>query len=335
MGKNQDGSVKAVISAIVGNGVITVAKGVGWLFSGSPSMLAEAIHSIADTANQILLYVGITHGKKGPTREFPLGRGRARYVWNLISAIGIFFIGFGVTGYHGVHALMTSDSTAHSDVGLLSVGILIFALLVEGYVFLVALKVVNKERGELSLIQHFKQSDDPTTLGVLFEDGIAVLGVLFALAGIYLSKLLNSSLPDAIAAILIALLLGIMAIALAYINSRFLIGSAAPDADEKEIKKFLEEQDLVEKVVSLSTFVLGPGQLQIALEVEFHGEYFVDREQIARDVEKIRSGKEDAYPVLVDTTERTVRVMGNKINQLEKKLRQKFPSLTVIELEVN
>ena len=93
----KDGSIKVVLTAVVVNFFVTISKSIGWMFSLSPSMLAEAIHSFADTANQFLIYLGIRISKKGPTREFPSGYGQARYLWNLISASGIFFIGFGVT----------------------------------------------------------------------------------------------------------------------------------------------------------------------------------------------------------------------------------------------
>ena len=335
MSTNKDSSSKAVISAILGNGSVTLAKFVGWAMTASPSMLAEAIHSLADTSNQLLLYVGIRHGRKGPTRDFPLGRGRARYVWNLISAIGIFFVGFGITAYHGVHSLVTKFDSPPAEVGFIGVSILIGAFLIEGYVFLVALKIVNRERGELGFIEYLNVSDDPTTIGVLFEDGIAVLGIVLALGGIHLSQVLQSSIPDAIASIFIAILLGLMAVGLAYTNSRFLIGYASSEANEEEIKRYLESQPLVEKVTLMRTSVLGPGQLSLTLEVEFHGGYLVDKEQLSRDAEKIRSGAYDPLPVLVDTAERTVRIMGNEINALEKRLRAKFPYLTNIEMEVN
>ena len=124
---SKDGSVKVVVTAIVVNFFVTLAKSIGWVFSPNPSMLAEAIHSFADTANQSLVYLGITISKKAATREFPTGYGQARYLWNLISASGIFFIGFGVTVYHGVTALISPHHDELVSYGL-GIGILIFAL---------------------------------------------------------------------------------------------------------------------------------------------------------------------------------------------------------------
>jgi zinc transporter 9 len=97
--------VKVVIAAVAGNSFITVIKFIGWFFSRSPSLLAESIHSLADTFNQILLLIGMNQSHKKATRDLPTGSGNARYLWNLISAVGIFFLGFGITAYHGLHAL--------------------------------------------------------------------------------------------------------------------------------------------------------------------------------------------------------------------------------------
>jgi len=121
-----DGSVKVVLTAVVVNFFVTIAKAVGWLISFSPSMLAEAIHSFADTANQLLVYLGIRISKKAPTREYPAGYGQARYLWNLISASGIFFIGFGVTVFHGVSTLLNSHPDAQFSYGV-GIGILLFS----------------------------------------------------------------------------------------------------------------------------------------------------------------------------------------------------------------
>lgn len=335
MAVGKDYSSKIVLSAIGGNAIITVAKFMGWLTSASPSMLAESIHSLADTCNQSLIYVGLRHSQTGPSREFPWGRGNARYLWNLISAVGIFFVGFGVTTYHGVLSLVHVSEYKFQEVAWNPHGILIFAFVVEGVVFFMALKSVNEERENQSLLDFIRKGDNPTTVAVLLEDGLAVLGVLLALIGICLSNYLQSGFPDAIAAIVIGCLLGVMAVILAFANGRLLIGVSAEPAEEKKIKKFLSEQESVEKITAIKTEVLGPDQLRLTAELEFHGGILINREQIIKDAEKIRSGEEEPLPVLVDTAERMVRVVGKEINELERKLKQEFPQLIIIELEVN
>ncbi|RME15913.1 MAG: cation diffusion facilitator family transporter [Bdellovibrio sp.] len=333
--KKELSSFRVVISAVAGNALITLAKFIGWLMTSSPSMLAESIHSLADTANQVLLFIGLKQSQTGPSREYPWGRGAARYMWNLISAVGIFFLGFGVTTYHGIKSLFHLDDLSHHSIGLVPIVILIISFFLEGYVFLMALRVVHRIKGTMGFFQYIRKGDDPTAVAVLMEDGVAVLGVLLALIALLLSKIYETSLPDAIISIVIGCLMGVMALILAYSNGRLLIGASAEAITEQQIKEFLESLPSVEKVISIKTEILAPKQLRLTVEVEFHGESLVDRQQIAKDAEKIRSGEEDPVPILVDTAERMVRRVGKEINEIEKKLMQQFPQLKIIELEVN
>ena len=197
MPHSDDSSTKVVVSAIAGNLIITIAKTFAWTINFSPSMLAEAIHSLADTCNQALLFVGIKHSRKGASPSFPMGRGMARYLWNLISAVGIFFVGFGVTFYHGVSTLIFRYGEKPDAISHTAIGVLIFAFLLEGYVFSIAYKAVFSEKGNTSIKDLIFSSDDPTSIAVLFEDGIAVLGVLLALGGIWLSDIYQTVTFDA------------------------------------------------------------------------------------------------------------------------------------------
>jgi len=334
MASGKDGSIKVVVTAIAGNTAVTISKFVGWSFTGSASMLAEAVHSLADTFNQILLFVGIQRSKQGPSKYYPWGTGQARYVWNLVSAVGIFFVGFGVTAYHGVHSLMEPRQVEMGSSLYINLGILFFALLVEGYALLVAYKEVNSQRGDTAFFAFLKQSDDPTTLGVLFEDAVAVLGIIIAMICIALSRFLGSSTPDAIGALIIAVLLGFMALMLARINGILLIGVAPHESKVNAIREFIESFPEVEQLAHMKTVVIGSGQLHLALEIEFHGERLVNRDQISLDVEKIRDGENPA-PILVDTAERMVRVLGEVINQFESKIKLQFPEVVTIELELH
>lgn len=335
MDSRKDITSRVVLSAISGNGLITIAKFFCWLATPSPSMLAEAIHSFADTINQVLLFVGIRHSRWGPTKEYPWGLSNARYLWNLISAVGIFFAGFGFTTYHGIHSLIPWGGAETIEMNRMSIGVLLLAFVVEGYVFLVALKSIIRKKGNQPFFRYLMSEDNPTSLAVLLEDGIAVSGVVLAFLGIWLSNIFQTNIPDAITSIIIGCLLGAMAIGLAYINGRLLIGIAGSATEEKEIKKFVESQACVEKVTRLNTEVMGPARLRLSIEVEFHGGILIDRNQIIKDAEEIRSGREDPLPVLVVTAERMVRVIGKEINELEQKLYKRFPQLAVIDLEIN
>ena len=126
-----------------------------------------------------------------------------------------------------------------------------------------------------------------------------------------------------------------LAIGLAYANGRLLIGVSVSKVEEEEIREFMESMPEIEKVAHLTTSVMGPSVVRLSIEVEFHGGTLINREQIYKDAEKIRSGEEDPLPILVDTADRTVRVLGNKINDLENKLRTTFPFISIVEIEVN
>jgi len=329
-----DHSKKAVLVAVSANGLITVAKFVGWFLTRSPSLMAESIHSLADTANQILLLIGIQTGAKAPTQKHPWGHGQARYFWNLISATGVFFIGFGVTTYHGVHALVQGPGDHVPGQGLsIGIWILVLSFLLEGWSWWVAFKEIKRQAGNKSIASHLRTSQDPTTIGIFFEDSIAVSGVIVALLGIWLSQWTHSHIPDALASIVIGCLLGVMAVDLARINGRLLINVALPAPEEAEIHDFIQALPDVEEIRNLKTTVLGPGQVALHLEVEFHGGLLVSREALIEDAKEIESG-EPPLQVLVDAAERAVRQVGRRTQQIEKLIMERFPTIVVISLEV-
>ena len=334
MRTKSDHSLKAVLAAVVGNSLVTISKFVGWGVSFSPSMLAEAIHSLADTLNQVLLFIGIRHGEGKPTSVYPFGKGRARYIWNLVSAMGIFFVGFGFTTYHGLSKFIEAsphDPVAGSPIPLIVLGL---SFLVEGYTLSIAFKSVNISRGDRAFWDYVAHGDDPTGVAVLMEDAIAVTGVIVAFVGYYMSRALQSPYPDAICSIIVGCLLGVMAVMLAVANGRILMGVSASLDEEEAIREFLDAYPTVERVVSLKTAVLAPGSLRLAIEIEFHGGILISREQIERDAERIRDGEDPAY-ILFETAERMVRVVGREINKLESDLVEEFPQIHVVDLEVN
>lgn len=334
MDVRSESTLRAVLFAVAGNALVTAAKFVAWMFSLSPSMLAESIHSLADTLNQVLLFVGIRHGAGKPTPAYPFGKGRARYIWNLVSAMGIFFVGFGFTTYHGLSELLHLSHDVTRESPLVPIAVLLFSLIVEGYTLIVAVKAVNIARADRKFWDYIKTGDDPTGVAVLLEDAIAVLGVITAFIGLWLSYVLQSPLPDAICSVIIGCLLGIMAVVLAISNGRILMGVSATVDEEEEIREFLESYPSVERVASLKTAVMAPGSLRLAVEIEFHGGILIRREQIERDAERIRDGEDPAY-ILFETAERMVRVVGREINKLESDVVARFPQVHVIDLEVN
>lgn len=329
------GTLKVVISAISGNAIITLGKFAGFFVSASPSMLAEAIHSLADTLNQILLFIGIKQSKHKASSQHPLGFGSATYLWNLISAVGIFFLGFGVTAYHGIHSLIHPPQSLNHSINWIAIGVLAFAFVIEGYVLIQAYKEVNRKRNGLNWISFFNESDDPTAIAILFEDGIAVLGVVLAFIGMMLSYFLKNPVFDAITSIIIALLLGVMAIFLGIANGRFLIGRAMTANSQEDMKEFIEGLEIVERVEQIITRVLGPSNVRLSLELSLNGSLLIDRKKISIDVQKLKSHPEAATGILVDTFDRAIRSSGNAINELEKKIQQRFPEVKFIDLEIH
>jgi len=326
-------NLKVIVSAILGNLFITIMKFVAWGISLSPSMLAEAIHSAADTLNQILLLIGQKQSKRLASRFHPRGFGSSSYLWNLISAVGIFFIGFGVTFYHGLHSLLSPDHSP-SELSYIVLGVLLLSIIIEGYVFLSAYKEIKKHKKGLSYLEYFHETDDPSLLAVLLEDGVAVLGLLLALVGICLGHYFQSPYFDIVAAILISLLLGFMAIALAFLNGKLLIGKSISLIREEELKAFIERLPEVLKIEKFSTLVIGSSQVRLTMEIELNGEYLIDHPALVQDSHKIADGIE-VLKVLIRTSERMVRITGNAINSIEAKILKQFPEVSIIDIEIN
>ncbi len=332
--KAHNQSLKAVIAAVSANFLVTIAKFIGWYLSFSPSMLAEAVHSLADTLNQVLLFVGIQHGAGKPTRTYPWGKGQARYIWNLVSAMGIFFVGFGFTTYHGIQSIIYPQTTVPNASYEIPIIILCFSLLAEGYSLFVGIQSIIENRGDKSFWQFIINGDNPTSVAVFLEDSLAVLGVLLAFIGIWFSQRNHTHVPDAIAATIIGCLMGVMAVVLAVANGRILMGVSASIDWETSIREFVESYPSVEHVASLKTAVLAPGRVRLSIEVEFHGGILINRQQIEKDAELIRRGDDPTY-ILVETAERMVRTVGREINKLEADIHKEFPEIVMIDLEVN
>jgi zinc transporter 9 len=233
----------SVSFSIATNTAIAAAKGFGWAVTGSPTLFAETIHSVADVLNQVLLKVGEVRGRGGPDAAHPFGRGQEKFFWALVSAVSVFFIGCGLNLYHGVHALI-SPSTIEPFTPLV-LGLLLFALALESFTFAVALREIG---GWKSISRN---RNNTTVLAVLLEDAVALLGILLTLivAGV---SLLWGPHPafDAAVAIAVGGLLGTMAIFLAAINRRLLIDSSDPVLD-RAAQRFLAEKGLRAKVTSV------------------------------------------------------------------------------------
>jgi solute carrier family 30 (zinc transporter), member 9 len=223
----------SVSVSIVTNTAIAASKGFGWFVTGSPTLFAETIHSLADVANQILLKIGEVRGRGGPDAEHPFGRGQEKFFWALVSAVSVFFIGCGVNVYHGVHALVSPEAV--EPFTPLVLGLLLFAMLLESFTLVIAVREIG---GWRSLVANRHRT---TVLAVVLEDAVALLGILLTLlvAGV---SFVHGPQPafDAVA-IAVGVLLGVMALFLATLNRRLLIDTADAELDRTTAQFFAQE----------------------------------------------------------------------------------------------
>ena len=225
------------------NSVIALSKGFGWFVTGSPTLFAETIHSLADVGNQVLLKVGEVRGRQGPDDEHPFGRGQEKYFWALVSAVSVFFIGCGINIYHGVHALL--NPAEGGEFSPLVIGLLLFALALETWTFVVALR----EIGGLSGIR--TNRNNTTVLAVLLEDAVALLGILLTLVVSGAAYFLGPHPEfDATIAIAVGVILGVLAVFLAAINRRLLIDTSDPIID-RAAERWLGGKQIHARVHSL------------------------------------------------------------------------------------
>ena len=233
----------SVSISIATNSAITAAKGFGWLVTGSPTLFAETVHSMADVGNQVLLKVGEIRGRGGPDADHPFGRSQEKFFWALVSAVSVFFIGCGINIYHGIHSLLSPGEVAPFTT--LVLGLLVFSLLLEAWTFRVAWKELGGIRG----LRDNRQNT--TVLAVLLEDAVALVGILLTLLVAGISYVWGPRpIFDAVVAITVGVILGVMALFLAAINRRLLIDTSDRKLDAAA-QRWLSEQEITAQVRSL------------------------------------------------------------------------------------
>jgi zinc transporter 9 len=233
----------SVSISIATNTAIAGAKGFGWFVTGSPTLFAEMIHSFADVGNQVLLKVGEVRGKGEPDNVHPFGRGQEKFFWALVSAVSVFFIGCGINIYHGVHALLQRQPV--EPFTPLIIGLLLFSLALELWTFTVALKEIGGWAGLR------ENRTNTTVLAVLLEDAVALLGILLTLLVAGISWVWGPNpIFDAIVAISVGVLLGVMALFLATLNRRLLIDASDPEVNGTA-QAWLAARDILGTVNSL------------------------------------------------------------------------------------
>ncbi len=257
------GSTKAILAALGANAGIATAKFIGFLITGSSSMLAESVHSVADTSNQGLLLLGQKTSQRTATRQHPFGFGRDRYFYSFIVALLLFSLGSVFALYEGIHKIQHPEDLTSPIVAVI---ILVVAVGLETYSFRTAIVESRKIKGEVSWWGFIRQSRTPELPVVLLEDAGALLGLVFALFGVTLSMITGDAIWDGVGTIMIGVLLGIIAIILIVEMKSLLIGEGAtPDELDAICDELAAGQ--VQRVIHIRTQYLGPEELLVAAKI--------------------------------------------------------------------
>jgi cation diffusion facilitator family transporter len=296
------GSTGVVIRALAANLGIAIAKFIAAVISRSAAMLAEAVHSLADSGNQILLLVGMRQGRKGEDTDHEFGHGPEAYFWEFIVAVCLFTIGATFSIYEGVSKVLNRQAHEMGSATLAYV-VLGVSIGLELYSFKAAKDEFSEMRGGRPLRRAFDELRDAAVMVVLFEDLAALFGLLTALAGIVLSHLTGDVMWDGIASIIVGLVLGSVAYLVARKTKHLLIGQAVPPSQRRRIVELAQSSPGVRKVIHLRTMHLGPEDVICAMKCAF------DDDAHATDVAKY-------------------------IDVLEARLRAEMPQLRRIYIEV-
>jgi len=292
-------SKSVILSALLANLFIALIKSIVALITRSSAMLAEAIHSVADTLNQVLLLIGIKKGKREPDSLHPFGFSGELYFWSFIVAIILFTAGAVFSIYEGIHKLMHPAPIQNIKYAFL---VLIFSLAAEGFAFYRALKKVNRERGEMKVFAYLRKTKKSELIVVFLEDLAAILGLSFALVLIFLQHLSGVLVFDGIASIIIGFILCAVALFMGNETRSLLLGESADPKLIQKISAIFEEEESINRMIYIKSLQLGPEDILISVKVEFNHR--------------------------LNTVE-----ICNLINGIEKDIRFKFPDVKKIFIE--
>jgi cation diffusion facilitator family transporter len=296
-------SSRTVLVAGAANLLIAVAKLVAGLASGSSAMLAEAAHSLGDTINQALLLTALRRSQRPPDERHPFGYGQARYFWSLLAAVGIFVLGAGFAAYEGVTSLVDPGEPGSP---LWSFVVLGAAFVFEGASFLRAVSQLRREAAVAGrpARTHLRSEAEPALRAVVWEDGVALVGLVLAALGLALDEMTGSQVWDAIASLAIAGLLVVVAYGLGRQNMEHLIGKAVAPDMQRGITDLIRGTDGVDQVLELLTMRLAPDQVLVAARVDLADDFSPEELEMAADVveRRIREEYPEVRHVFLDPT---------------------------------
>lgn len=259
------GGTKAIVAALAANIGIAVTKFLAFLLTASSAMLAESIHSVADSGNQLLLLIGGKRARREATPDHPFGFGRERYIYAFIVSIILFSLGGVFALYEGYHKL--HDPHPITEWQWVPIVVLVAALIMEGLSFRTATRESNPLRRGATWYQFIRRSREPELPVVLLEDSAALVGLILALAGVSLTLVTHDGVFDGIATVLIGVLLVVVAAVLAIETKSLLIGESATLEHVQRIEAALVDGERIERIIHMKTLHLGPDELLVGAKV--------------------------------------------------------------------
>jgi len=334
MAKNRAKTVYNVRRALIGNVFIAAAKFAAWISSGSSSMLSEFVHSLVDCGNQALLLIGLWDSSNVADRAHPYGYGKSVYFWALVSALGTFFLGAGVSGTAAIGELLNPSFHA---VTWQVWAVLLFSLSVDGYIISKTLAELMEEKPQgVTLLTYIRNLRDPATLAILLEDGAACFGVILASFGIALTHATGMPIFDGLAGVGISGLLATMGIVLVRVNHRFLLGHSVDSEITKEIEKILLGRRSIDHVHSVQSQWTGPETFSYKAEVDFDGTYLAAKLMPRYQIEflEVKDTLDQDLRVLLSWyAEDVMRTVEREVRSIENDIRKVYPGAEYIELE--
>lgn len=293
------GGNKAIIAAFLANMGIAITKFVAWALSGSSSMLAEGVHSVADACNQLLLLLGGRRAKRTATKEHPFGYGRVRYIYAFVVAIVLFSIGGVFSIYEGIHKLQNPEPLT---MWWLPIVVLVIAIVLESFSLRTAVRESRPLKGKASWSQFVRRSKAPELPVVLLEDLAALLGLVIALLGVGLTAITGNSLFDALGTIVIGVLLVAVAIIVGGEVKSLLVGEGASDEDVAKIEAAILASKDIGRIIHMKTLYLGPDEFMVGAKIDL-------------------------------AASKTMSEVSVIINLAERRIREAVPAATVIYVE--
>jgi cation diffusion facilitator family transporter len=290
-------SARTIVVALAANVVIAIAKLVAGLMSGSTAMLAESAHSLADATNEVLLGISLRRASAPPDDLHPLGHGRERFLWAFMAAIASFLIGGCFSIGMAIRELARGEMTGNVTAAWIVLGV---AFVGDGISFVQSLRQAKndaKERGR-NVWLHLLRSSDPTVRAVVVEDSAALIGLVIAAVGLLLSHQMKSGRPDAIASLLIGLLMAATAFGLARPLADFLVGKSLAPEFLEEIRAVIDSDHAVEETISLQAVYIGPEEVIVSAKIRPSSS--MSTEDLGRAMDDLDKALREASPFVAD-----------------------------------